>query len=395
MNNCNYVKAINYIEDLGYNDNKSLLIKAEALRKLGKVNQSLIILQKIISSDSTNIQVFDEIGNCYFLTGNDLLALKTYQSALKLNPNNLSLLTRLTETQFRMKRYANAIETAKTILKRDSTQSVDKIIAKCYNYLDDIDNSIKTYNNIISKDSIDIISVIDLADIYIKQDSIKNAIRLTDAFMKNNSLNINLGQSNALSYFLNSDYKNALKKYQRLFQLGDSSTMNYYYLGVCYYKEKKPSKAYDYLTIAKEKTKSKKFTVLYFYALAAYDICFFDEGIAAMKEAINLMQPDSSTMSNLYTSLSDGYISKGESNNAIEALKTALTYKKNITQLFYNIAYVYDLKGDYRSALTYYSNFLNDTEGIEQSKNVQIQRKNAKDRITIIDEKSLLKLPHQ
>jgi len=388
MNNFDYAGAVKCINTNSYNDTYSLIQKAEALKNLGKINQSLILLHEILLSDSTNIQVYNEIANCYSLTGNDKLVLLTYQKALRLNPGNMFLFIKIAQTQFLTGEYAEAIQTCKTILKKDSISFVNRLMAKCYTHLEEPDAAIEIYENLIEKDSLDFRSVIDLADIFIKQDSVKKAIIYTDAFIKNDSSNIEVNRSNALSYFLNSDFKNALTKYQNLFSLGDSTAMNYYYLGVCFYREKVPGKAYDYLTIAKEKTKSKKPTVLYFYALAAYDIYSFDEGIEALQKAINILQSDSTSMHTLYSCLADGYLSKKESNKAIETLNSALNYKIDRYKILYNIAYAYDLKEDYKNALTYYLSFLKDTEKTERKKSVQTLRDHAKNRISIIIQKS-------
>jgi len=393
MNNLDYAGAVKCINTNSYNDTYSLIQKAEAWKNLGRMNQSLALLNEILLSDSTNIQVYNEIASCYSLTGNDKLVLLTYQKALRLNPNNKSLFIKIAQTQFLIGEYAQTIQTCKTILKEDSIGYVTRLMAKCYTNLEKPEAAIEIYENLIDKDSLDYRSVVDLADLYMKQDSVKKAIVCTDAFIRNDSSNIEVNRSNALSYFSNSDFKKALTKYQNLFALGDSTAMNYYYLGVCYFKEKVPSKAYDYLARAKEKTKSKKPTVLYFYALAAFDIYFCDEGIDALQKAIEIMQPDSTTMHNLYTCLADGYLSKNESTKAIETLKLALDYKINRYQILYKIAYAYDLKDDYRNALTYYLNFLRSTEGADAIASIQTLRKNANFRISILDEKLRYSIP--
>lgn len=360
ISNYNYQQAIDLIGRL---DSLSLDLqrkKLAAYKELNRYGEAIRLLDEMIEADSLNIHLYIERANCYLMQNSDNKALEEYGKALKLSPENTYIRTKMGQLYFRNEQYTEAKALAETMLSADTTQYALRLLGDCYGKTEQPDSALYLYELALERDSSDYAAVLRLSNLYLEMDSVDAAIRYTDKYIGQDSLNLPVNRVNAFAYFQKEQFREALEKYRNLSQLGDNTANTNYYLGLCYLKNDSLQKAYECLDKANKKAKEKNPQILTYLGIAAIEMPgYATEGIEATEKAIQLILPDSTLMFSLYNTLAKGFVMRRELKEEIVALKTSLSYSPQSSVTLNHIAYAYDLLKDNKNAVKYYKLFLN------------------------------------
>ena len=202
------------------------------------------------------------------------------------------------------------------------------------------------YHKIQEKYPSDYLSAAKLCVLCITNSFYDEAIEVTEKYHQIDSTNIAINRLNALAYYLNKDYPNAIQRYKHLFDQGDNAFQTCFYLGISYYAIDKYYEAHAPLGAAL-KQQPENIDVLYYLGRTCAKTSWKKQGVEYLEKAINLTIPKDSVMLRLYTGMTDCYKMAQMYQKQIESIQER--YKKYDSEnhkLLYEIAkiYYYNLK---------------------------------------------------
>ncbi len=98
--------------------------RAQVLTELGRFDQAVEVLRKVIAADSHNVVAFERIGATYALHGQIPEAIAAWRRALELNPHLASAHTNLGNAFADMGEHDSAIAEHRVVIALDSTKSI-------------------------------------------------------------------------------------------------------------------------------------------------------------------------------------------------------------------------------------------------------------------------------
>lgn len=132
-----------------------MLSQALNLYKQGRINEALLILEKLVKNKKTNIEELNVYAALLFEKNNFKEAISIISKALIINPKNIVLLNNRAQFYFKIKKYEDSLNDFNQILKinpyHDETYNdIGRIYVKKNNFLDGIfyfDKAIKINQN--------------------------------------------------------------------------------------------------------------------------------------------------------------------------------------------------------------------------------------------------------
>ncbi|MBE9467288.1 MAG: tetratricopeptide repeat protein [Bacteroidetes bacterium] len=377
--------------------------KANALKNIGKNSQAISNLETAIKLFPTDIVLQEFLVNMYFEKGMYFYAKPIIDTLLLNDSTNFNLLSKkILLCEFNHK-YNDAISIIKKQSLRDTTNEFFMLhLADNYYKINNIDSAIFYYNKAYKHNPNNIKTAYKIAKIYLKIDT-KKALPICDSILKKDNLNIPFIKIKAYALKKLDRNKKALKSFENLTSLGDSSFSTLKHIGILRYKTRDSHNA----KIIMEKAlaiDSSDVDLTYFYGCAlASDtiqyklvngegetltvmICKLsldtinknkEEACFYIKKSIDLLAPPI-TLSIIYDQLAGIYRDLKQYKKAINYYQ--LTYKNNpkkLNLLFY-IANIYEVNlNDKKTALKKYQQFLNKIdkqESISVYKEITINR---------------------
>ena len=337
-------------------------LRAKALRAMNRNAEALKEWNSLLQADSTNTNVLIELAECYKLVGRTQEATPCYGKAVALHPENTYLRQQHIRSLLATESYEKARNACHAWLDRDSLSATAfKLMGMAYEGMvsdnpDALTNAFMSYATAYGIDSLDAQTVAHIASIFNNNEQFQDAVDVTEKYRLTDTLNIDVNRQNAKAYCLLKEYPTAIKRYEVLKKMGDRSFTTLYYLGVSHYGDNWMYGAYDNLLLAHKKS-PMDVNVLYYLGKSAARSSWKKEGVAYIKEAIEIVTPTDSVMARLYDGLVECYRYVNDPYEKIEAMKKLYSYNKKYT-LFYNIAYTYDHQKDYANAVHYYEKYL-------------------------------------
>ena len=255
----------------------SIQPSANLYLKKGLVHQNLQDYQKALEAftsglqyEPKNIDLLSQSAECFALLGNNFDAIKYYEDAIALAPENLTMAAKLGRVHINLKDYKKAYEVFANIYQNDSLNVYwNKQLAYCsfrvnrrkqaaYLYEKVIEANPRdfgTYNNLahcysFKKERPKILEVInrgleqfpnnpemlaDKADFYYKSREYEKAMIEFDNYFKAGGDSIfELLSDHAICTYLAKDEEKAFKKLNRLFAASPQDPFIQYYLSLCY-----------------------------------------------------------------------------------------------------------------------------------------------------------------
>jgi len=338
MNNYDYEKAIMLI-DKEQPTTELLFQKGKALKSLGRNAEALHTFRQIIAGDSLNQRAFIEAAECCKQSAKYQDALKYYQKAIDIHPDNKYVRIQYISLLCNLQQYEEAFGESSVLAETDSSAVILHLQAQ----------SLEGRTGFLAAAK--------LGQIYNAMQFYEYAIEATEKYREADTTNVVVNRQNAQAYCLSGDYPMAIKRYEYLVGQRDSSFHTYYYLGVSYYATEKFYEAHDMLEIAR-KYDPENVNLLYYLGRACAKTSWKKQGIEYLETAIDLSLPKDSAMTRLYKGLRDCCRLGREPAKAIQAAKDQYKYDKTNHKLLYDIAIDYLFMKDNKNATHYLEAFL-------------------------------------
>lgn len=334
-----------------------LFLKAKAQKGLYRYSDAVATLKTVTESMPNNDIVFLELAECCRLGGNFNEAFINYEKVLAINPSHKYARIQYINQLFMVDKYREAKKLCGDLLTSDSTVISMRLMAQCYEGLQEIDSAIVLYTKVLEKDPADFIATNRLGNIYI-QDEPEMTVTITERYREQDLNNLYVNRLNAQAHCLAKNYGRAVERYEELMSIGDSTRYNTFYLGMAYFAVERFYEAHDYLEIAL-KHDPKNVNILYYLGRACANTSWKKEGIEYLKQAIEISTPTDENMAKLYAGLGECYMRAGNGSGYLEALFTQRKYEPNKNYLLYRIGAVYqDYLKDNKNAEKYLTMYL-------------------------------------
>ena len=354
MNNYDYEKAIMLI-DKEQPTTELLFQKGKALKSLGRNAEALHTFRQIIAGDSLNQRAFIEAAECCKQSAKYQDALKYYQKAIDIHPDNKYVRIQYISLLCNLQQYEEAFGESSVLAETDSSAVILHLQAQSLEGRTGfLDAALGCYHVIQDKYPDDYLAAAKLGQIYNAMQFYEYAIEATEKYREADTTNVVVNRQNAQAYCLSGDYPMAIKRYEYLVGQRDSSFHTYYYLGVSYYATEKFYEAHDMLEIAR-KYDPENVNLLYYLGRACAKTSWKKQGIEYLETAIDLSLPKDSAMTRLYK---DCCRLGREPAKAIQAAKDQYKYDKTNHKLLYDIAIDYLFMKDNKNATHYLEAFL-------------------------------------
>ena len=355
MNNYDYEKAIMLI-DKEQPTTELLFQKGKALKSLGRNAEALHTFRQIIAGDSLNQRAFIEAAECCKQSAKYQDALKYYQKAIDIHPDNKYVRIQYISLLCNLQQYEEAFGESSVLAETDSSAVILQA-QSLEGRTGFLDAALGCYHVIQDKYPDDYLAAAKLGQIYNAMQFYEYAIEATEKYREADTTNVVVNRQNAQAYCLSGDYPMAIKRYEYLVGQRDSSFHTYYYLGVSYYATEKFYEAHDMLEIAR-KYDPENVNLLYYLGRACAKTSWKKQGIEYLETAIDLSLPKDSAMTRLYKGLRDCCRLGREPAKAIQAAKDQYKYDKTNHKLLYDIAIDYLFMKDNKNATHYLEAFL-------------------------------------
>ena len=357
MNNYDYEKAIMLI-DKEQPTTELLFQKGKALKSLGRNAEALHTFRQIIAGDSLNQRAFIEAAECCKQSAKYQDALKYYQKAIDIHPDNKYVRIQYISLLCNLQQYEEAFGESSVLAETDSSAVILHLQAQSLEGRTGfLDAALGCYHVIQDKYPDDYLAAAKLGQIYNAMQFYEYAIEAKEKYREADTTNVVVNRQNAQAYCLSGDYPMAIKRYEYLVGQRDSSFHTYYYLGVSYYATEKFYEAHDMLEIAR-KYDPENVNLLYYLGRACAKTSWKKQGIEYLETAIDLSLPKDSAMTRLYKGLRDCCRLGREPAKAIQAAKDQYKYDKTNHKLLYDIAIDYLFMKDNKNATHYLEVFL-------------------------------------
>lgn len=357
MNNYDYEKAIMLI-DKEQPTTELLFQKGKALKSLGRNAEALHTFRQIIAGDSLNQRAFIEAAEYCKQSAKYQDALKYYQKAIDIHPDNKYVRIQYISLLCNLQQYEEAFGESSVLAETDSSAVILHLQAQSLEGRTGfLDAALGCYHVIQDKYPDDYLAAAKLGQIYNAMQFYEYAIEATEKYREADTTNVVVNRQNAQAYCLSGDYPMAIKRYEYLVGQRDSSFHTYYYLGVSYYATEKFYEAHDMLEIAR-KYDPENVNLLYYLGRACAKTSWKKQGIEYLETAIDLSLPKDSAMTRLYKGLRDCCRLGREPAKAIQAAKDQYKYDKTNHKLLYDIAIDYLFMKDNKNATHYLEAFL-------------------------------------
>ena len=273
-----------------------LYLKGKALKSLGNNSEALKVYEEVIALDSLNPRAYIEAAECCKSVLKNKQALKYYRRAVDLKPANKYARIQHISLLLNQRKFNEALGESSLLTETDSSAVALHLQAQSF-------EGVEKYRAI-------------------------------------DSTNISVNQQNALAHCLMKDYQTAIKRYEQLLSLGDSTFTTCYYLGISYYALNKFYEAHDILKVAYQ-YEPRNVNLLYYLGRACANTSWKEMGVRYLEEAIAYATPADSAMIRLYIGLTDCYKMVGQPKMQVKAMKERYE-KYDVTnhKLLYDMAYI-------------------------------------------------------
>ena len=266
---------------------------------------------------------------------------------------------KLADCYYKRANYREASELLKTIPEDSLSHESFRQLAYSYQKQGDNDSYVYWASQLIKHFPMDGEMIAGLTHGYTKQDQAWKGLEVAQKYYAVDSTNILVNRALADAYFIDRQFDKAVTMYERLLHQGDSTFNTLYSAGMCYTRIDSLNKAYNCLLPAFYLSQMQHSGCAYRLGAVNIDLHNYEEGLRYLDIALQLMQPDTTTMKAITLSQGEGYYLTQKYDKAVESWKHHLDYNPTSIATYYNIAsaYYYFLS-DGKQAKAYLEKFL-------------------------------------
>lgn len=342
-------------------DNEKLL----ELYQTQKYGEAATYLRGVYKEDTQNPKELAQLAYANMMAGKLPDAEKSYLKLYALQPANLITLFSLANINIRRGNDEKAKAYYLEILKLDSTNfNVYKQLAR----LDKGDvtpakiNYLKKANTLNPTDAE---VVYELCELYFKRNFFAEASKILEPALQADTTNLQLLKMKMPISMANKKYTESIAAGVKLLNYGDSTTFVLNNLAKSYFLQLEYKNALKYFLIINDKSFDNE-GLFYNIGLSYRGLKDYKNAAPYFERAIK--EGVSNKIASYYGLLGDSFEEIGKNEEANTAYKRGLLFENN-GSLFYNIALVYETKlNDKKNAISYYEQYLKTINEKEQSK---------------------------
>ena len=338
----------------------SVLAEARYLKSIYKTDEAIEKLSSLVSPEIFDEQVFSELADCHFQSGDYETAAGTYFLLSSRKPDNILYKIRQMQIYSRLKAWPRCIQTGGEVLQLDSIPAVFTLVGDSYRQLNQLDSALHYYRTSLALKPMNENVTSKIVGILIDTEDYDGAIAQSEEFLAGDPDNLTIAPLLGLALYRKGDFESAIKVFQHQADIGNDIYPIHYYLGLSYWQTKVVYRAEEELVAAWQIDSSD---VTLAYSIAAVKTEAFRGFEKSVKpwldRALEMIQPDSAMVSRLHQQYGLGYYKLQESwDQAIEHYKEAYRYNPKFISALSTIAYCYEQKKDYKQALAWYEKYL-------------------------------------
>lgn len=335
------------------------LSEARYLKSIFKTDEAIEKLSAFVTPDSFDEEILSELADCHFQNGDYESAAGTYFLLTSKFPRNILYKVKQMQTFYRMKAFAQSAEAGKAVLQLDTIPAIAALVGDSFNQADMPDSALTYYRLTLSLKPLNESVVSKAARILLSRRDYDSAIRLTDEYLALDPDNFTIAPIKGLAHYSKNEYVPAIEVFERQEKLGNDSYPVHYYLGQCYWHTEVMYRAREELLAAWQIDSSDVNLAYSIAAVYADSNRSFEKEVKPwLDKAMDMLQPDPAMMSRLHQQYGLGEFRNNDWERAIGHYKEAYRYNKNFISALSTIAYCYEQKKDYKSALEWYEKYL-------------------------------------
>ena len=208
----------------------------DGLIQKGQYSQALILLEKLNSGDSTQLEILQKQALCNFKLGRLSQSKKLYYSALQKNLTSSEILLQIATIGEKENNYFEAFKSFQKLNQLDSTNTFYwKELARISSRMERSKDAISYLKKAISLDGNDIESIASLSNLYLNIPQDDLAKPLVEKGFQLDSSSIKIRYLRSRLFYRSSDFKAVRRDILYVMSLGDSTAYYQRLLGTAYY----------------------------------------------------------------------------------------------------------------------------------------------------------------
>ena len=329
-----------------------------ALLTINPVKGEVLAKKKIVEPVADSLTIFIQAGDSCMQQYNTFGALKYFKEAFARCDSSLTRI-KLADCYYKRANYRKTSELLKNIPTDSLSHEAFRQLCYSYQKQGDTDSYVYWTSRLVSLYPMDGEMVAGLTLAHAKQEQAFKGIECGKAYFEKDSTNILVNRALADAYFIDRQFDKAVTIYEHLLAQGDSTFNTLYSAGMCYTRIDSLNKAYNCLLPAFYLSQMQHSGCAYRLGAVSIDLHSYEEGLRYLDIALQLMQPDTTTMKAITLSQGEGYYLTKQYDKAVESWKQHLEYNPASIATYYNIAsaYYYFLS-DGKQAKAYLEKFL-------------------------------------
>ena len=338
------------------------LQKARCLRRLYRMQESVEVLADVLYLDPFNIELIADLAESHMQVGNTPEAFKMYGILSQMQPENSYFKICKARILYREKQYEECISACMEIIARDSIPEILTMTADAYRNLGKADSALIYYDHVLGKRPKHVATMSKKADILLSKKQYLPVIEMSSEYLKEDPDNMTMLPIYGLALHLQGSYQLSIEQFEHQRQLGDNSYAVHYYLGLNHYMMHIWPNAIEELEKAYQ-IDSSDVTLVYQLAHAKSHLPKGSQRLNPESErlyakALQMLQPSSSMMHNIYGSMAMARHIIEQYEDAIKYYELSYKYNpKNISALS-SIGYCHERLKNHKKALEYYERYI-------------------------------------
>jgi tetratricopeptide (TPR) repeat protein len=341
-------------------ENAGLFYKAALIKQsLNLDKKATVYFRKAVELDSLNINYLNAYANNLAQIGKVKIAISLFEKILQKEPLNFYALDKVSQLYIKQRLYKQA-NISLEVLNRLYPENPYYLrqMAYCYTKQEDGISALQYYISAYQLDSSDVISIKQLANLYLRAKLYDKAIQFSERGIFVDSTYSDFYRIKAMSHFSKNHNFRALPAFLKTIQYGDSTLEVVKFTGISYFLIKKYKEADLYLKAAFTEDSTDYMVSLYlgrnYFALQNYK-----DAIKFYEKTYKLLMPDNTILSNFYGDYSQALYENLQYNEALEVIekrKEIFSYYMS-NDLFF-VATIYDKMDNKPKAIEAYENFM-------------------------------------
>ena len=331
------------------------LTPVRELKQLWKYDEAIASLTQMMAEQGPRPELLEELADCHFQSGNSAEALDQYTLLARMQPDKLLFQIRLMSLFYRGKQYDAAIDIGRGILQRDSITQVVSLVGDAFNQLERRDSAEWYYRQALARRPHNESALNKLCSILLGREQHDEVLALADAFLAEEPDNLTILPVRGIARFAKKRYDDAEADFKHMNELGEDGYAVHYYLGQCAQKNGLLRDAEREFKLAWERDSTDvnvALTIAQLISDARKDgwEVWYDKALAMLQPDPKVINATSIAHQNYALSA----YKNGDFDLCIAEYKKMLEYNPKHYAAYYMIAQCYELKQDFKTALSWY-----------------------------------------